>query len=297
MALKFSVAFEAEEPHLYFEPVRLARLGGLWSVQIYEHLPYSPAWPVVFHIASTCDAIRLGPVTVPVFLYSPEQLARYVRLLLKIATRGVVLGISRGAFAELLGYKVDRSRERVVWFIRRLGELLNDIFAENRLVIYVGTSGPKLAYEVAAIPYVNGIIVDSLWNEKYAEKMRKIIDESCTTAGRDPREVELVARPYLVIDNDIALAVEVSRHLLKIVGKSKLLEEAGIVDTKPSEFSSMEEFKRVYGKLVACGNRETLLEESKALGRAGVNHIVFGVPRMKMAARYVAEVALLAASW
>ncbi|MDJ0269653.1 MAG: LLM class flavin-dependent oxidoreductase [Aigarchaeota archaeon] len=295
--MKFSVAFEAEEPHLYFEPIRLARLGGLWSVQIYEHLPYSPAWPMVFHIASTCDAIRLGPVTVPVFLYSPEQLSRYVRLLLKIATRGVVLGISRGAFAETLGYKVDRSRERVVLFIRRLGELLKDILAENRLVIYVGTSGPKLAYEAASIPYVNGIVVDSLWNEKYAEKMRKIIDESCIEAGRDPREVELVARPYMVIDNDIALAGEISKHILKIVGKSKLLEEAGIADKKPGEFSSMEQFKRVYGKLIACGDRGTLLEGSKALGRAGVNHIVFGIPRMRMASRYVTEVVSLAASW
>jgi len=296
--MRFSVAFEAEQPLRYFEPIRLAKMGGLYSVQIYEHLPNRPAWPLVFYAAVTCDTVRIGPVTVPVFLYPPEQMARYVRFLLELCEAGAVVGVSRGAYWEMMEKKPSRSRRDVVEYVRRLSMLLADVPRE-RLQLLVGTSGPKLAAEAASLPRVDGIVVDSLWSPKYGAMLRRVIDEACESCGRQRDDVELIARPYLVFLDDeggLGIAQHLAKTILRIIGPSAMLDETDLSKAEPVEIVSETQFKRLFDRLVAVGTPSEIMERARAMREAGVGHVVFGVPSMRLAAGYLRKVVSMTSS-
>ncbi|MCX8203841.1 MAG: LLM class flavin-dependent oxidoreductase, partial [Nitrososphaeria archaeon] len=98
------IVLEGDRPHA--ELVRLASLAerlGFDSVHLYEHLPHRPAWASAFLVARETSMVRVGPVTVPAFAYVPVVLARFAAALSEVAGSRAVLGVSRGAFGELIG--------------------------------------------------------------------------------------------------------------------------------------------------------------------------------------------------
>ncbi|MCS7158818.1 MAG: hypothetical protein N0A16_13990, partial [Blastocatellia bacterium] len=146
---------------------------GLFSLQFYEHLPFRPAWGLACSLVGSVRNTRLGPVTVPATLYTPEVNARFLAYLHSVGPGGV-LGLSRGAYTEKASIK------QVVEAVKQTREELRKITwaSVSSPVVYVGTSGPVLTRMASSIPEVSGIVVDNLANPVYAAEMRRWMVEA-----------------------------------------------------------------------------------------------------------------------
>lgn len=281
----FSVAFEGDKPlDLYPELARKAEKYGFHSFQIYEHLPFKPAWPIAFLAGSATRRILVGPVTVPVFLHRPLTLARNLRALSELTKSRAILGISRGAYAENLGEKVERSISSVLNTIRFVDASLRDSKKVFRFELYVGTSGPKLAFKASLLKAVKGIVVDNLWNPEYAAKFRKILDEAQSKSRRKER-VLLVARPFTMVASSKREAMRIldpilRSYLPRLVGDSPMLEAAGLTY---QELLRIAEGKaklpvELVENFAACGAPRDFVRRAEDMLEAGVDQICFGHP-------------------
>jgi len=279
----FSLAFEGDKKiNEYINLALLAEKLGFYSIQIYEHLPFKPAWGIVFSLALKTERIKLGPVTVPVFLYHPLQLARYSLLLAEITKGRALLGISRGAYYELLDKKVERSIKKVIETIEYIEKIFkHDLpWALNRSIeLYVGTSGPILAEKASSIKLVKGIIVDMLWNPNYARKLKNIIEKSVRLSKKEEK-VNLIARPFTYISENPENAKKemlkiVKKYIKDLVGPSPMLEEAGI---KYEEILNEKNEEKIISNLTATGKIEDILEQTAKIIEAGVDHVCYGHP-------------------
>jgi len=127
----FSVAFEGDRPlQEYPKLAKKAEALGFHSFQIYDHLPFKPAWPIAFLASEQTKRILVGPVTVPVFLYHPLILARNLEALSELTHGRAILGISRGAYAEYVGESVDRSIQSVLESVDSVANLIRNIPAK-----------------------------------------------------------------------------------------------------------------------------------------------------------------------
>ncbi len=302
----FSLAFEGDRK--LEEYPRLAQLMeryGFYSMQIYEHLPYKPAWPIAFHAAQYTKRMRIGPVTIPVFLYRPETVARYLGLLDELSGGRALLGLSRGAYYELLPQKPERSIAAVKEAVEIISSLLDEgraaydgrIFklsvelnlswlAGRSVELYVGTSGPKLAEVASGLRAVKGIVVDNLWNRRYVETLRTSVEAGAAGAGRNASEVSIVARPFASISSDVDEARRTAlsalrRYLPALVGNSPMLRAAGISyeDLKSfSEYSVPDHEDVILENFSAVGTPEDVIEQTDRIVKAGVGHVCYGHP-------------------
>mgnify|MGYP001054298920 CR=1 FL=1 len=268
--IRVSIALEGDKPAGVYQ--RIAGLmdgAGFYSLQIYEHIPYRPAWMIVSSLK--VQTLKLGPVTVPARLYRPEQLARYLAYL-HSRCGGAVLGISRGAYVERAGVG------EVVETVEKVVESLKNITWAPSFTpeIYVGTSGPKLVRAAAGSSHVKAIVVDNLANPRYAATVRSWIDET----GR--REMPLIARPFVSISDNPRTAAEhalteLRKYLPDLVGPSPMLEATGLtmesLSTVDDEIGS-----RLMENFAVCGRAEDLLDRLAKLVEAGVSHISLGHP-------------------
>lgn len=238
-------------------------------MQFYEHVPWKPAWALVFSVAGTVENIRLGPVTVPANLYSPKVNARFLAYLHSVGPGGV-LGLSRGAYTEKASIK------QVVEAVKQTREELRKITwtTVSSPVIYVGTSGPILTRMASSIPEVSGIVVDNLANPVYAAEMRRWMVEA---GGGDK---ELVARPFTYIsgDGDVDEFFDVLKgYVVDLVDGSPMMAAAGL---KPEDLSEADDDvkAKVLDGFAVYGSADEVLEKTAKLLRAGVDHVCFGHP-------------------
>ena len=273
----FSLAFEGDRK--IDDYIRLALYAeelGFYSFQIYEHLPFNPAIPISFIIANYTKRIKIGPVTIPVFLYNPLQLARYISFLNEISDGRAIVGISRGAYYEYLGKEVKRGISDVINFLKEFEINLKKMSWSGNIEIYVGTSGPVLAKKASSVEIVSSIVVDMLWNPYYARKMKELLISS----GKN-RYVKLIARPFTFISKDFekekSKFIGILRTYIKeLVGNSPMLEAANIKFEELNETRIIEE--KVIPNFTAAGSIEDILEQTAKMVEAGVDHICYGHP-------------------
>ncbi len=281
----FSVAFEGDRPlQAYPKLAKKAEELGFHSFQIYEHLPHKPAWPIAFLAGSETKRILVGPVTVPVFLFKPITLARNLKALSELTHGRAILGISRGAYAELLTQPVDRSIHEVLETVNSVENLIRDIPTGIRPELYVGTSGPKLAYKSSQLSAVKAIVVDNLWNPKYASRFRGILDEAEEKSHRKEK-VSLIARPFTMLAKNKKEAIRKLNPILKtylphLAGDSPMLKAGGLEfhellkackskATLPTE---------LINNVAAAGAPDDIIHEIEPMLKSGVDHICFGHP-------------------
>ncbi len=297
MAL-FSLAFEGDKKlDLYRKLAERMEGYNFHSMQIYEHIPFKPAWPIVFHIAKYTKRMQLGPVTIPVFLYDPLTLARNLAVLDELTQGRAMLGISRGAYGEYLGREIDRSMKAVLDCVRAVDGLLRgdrdagEVFSAEgakpgwlrgaRAKILVGTSGPILAARASEASAVDGIVVDNLWNPSYAQRLRGVIDRASTKRKRRER-VQLIARPFTLISKDESDARRKMIPILKaslphLVANSPMLRYAGLaLEDLPTLGKSSLDVR--IGKLAALGSADDIVEQTEKMLKAGVDHVCYGHP-------------------
>jgi len=275
----FSIAFEGDKNvEEYIKLASLADELGFYSFQIYEHIPFKPAFPISFLISRYTKRIKIGAVTIPVFLYRPIQLARYLSLLHEITNGREIIGISRGAYYEFINEPVRRSINDVINFLKDLDDNLKKIskLEAKTIEIYVGTSGPLLAKRAASLEMVSGIVVDMLWNPDYAKKMKEIL-----ISFSKNRKIQLVARPFTFIDENPDIAkykmLDILRSYIKeLVGNSPMLASVKVKYEDLCDLKIIEE--KILPNFTATGKIEEVLEHTAKMTEAGVDHICYGHP-------------------
>jgi 5,10-methylenetetrahydromethanopterin reductase len=282
---RFSVAFEGNRPlAAYPKLAQKAEEYGFHSFQIYEHLPFKPAWPIAFLAGRATKRILVGPVTVPVFLHRPLTLARNLNALSELTHGRAMLGISRGAYAETIREPVNRSIHAVIKTVTTLEKLIEGDSERSKPFLLIGTSGPRLASVASRLKIVRGIIVDNLWNPDYAAKLRGIIDEAQQNSPRRER-VLLISRPFTMLSETKKKGIRKLSPILKsylhnLVGDSPMLDAAGftyskllnIVDEKAALPEALIE------NFAACGAPRDIELKVEEMFDAGVDHICFGHP-------------------
>ncbi len=306
----FSLAFEGDKKlDLYRKLAERIEDYNFYSMQIYEHIPFKPSWPIVFHIAKYTKRMLLGPVTIPVFLYDPLTLARNLAVLDELTQGRAMLGISRGAYGEYLGREIDRSMKAVLDCVKAVDGLLRgDRHAGEvsriegarltwlrgtRAKIFVGTSGPVLAARASEASAVDGIVVDNLWNPSYAQLLRGVIDGASTKRKR-ARRVQLIARPFTLISKDKSDAERriipiLKAYLPHLVANSPMLRYAGLaLEDLPTLGQSSSDAR--IGKLAAVGSIDDIVEQTEKILKAGVDHVCYGHPLSDDSMRAVTEI-------
>lgn len=281
----FSVAFEGDRPlQAYPKLARKAEEYGFHSFQIYEHIPYKPAWPIAFLAGRETKRIFVGPVTVPVFLHRPLTLARNLRALNELTNGRAILGISRGAYVEHITKPVDRSIRSVLEAVTSVCTLMGDNSEGRKTGLYVGTSGPRLAFKASQLSAVKGIVVDNLWNPEYAASLRSILDKAQQKSHRTDK-VSLIARPFTMLGDSKEEAMKKINPILKgylphLVGNSPMLTAAGT-----SYQGLMRETKQnaklphdIVENLAAIGTPNEISEKVELMLKADVDHVCFGHP-------------------
>jgi 5,10-methylenetetrahydromethanopterin reductase len=309
MAL-FSLAFEGDKPvDLYRKLAERMEDYNFYSMRIYEHIPFKPSWPIVFHLASYTKRMLLGPVTIPVFLYNPLTLARNLALLDELTQGRAMLGISRGAYGGYLGGEVDRSMRGVLDCVRAVDGLLRgdrdggevsraegakpSWLRGTRAKILIGTSGPMLAARASEVSAVDGIVVESLWNPSYAKVLRGVIDSASTKRKRRER-VQLIARPFTLVSKDKSDAERKMIPILKaylphLVADSPMLRYAGLaLEDLPTLGKSSSD--ALIGKLAAIGSVDDIVDQTEMMLKAGVDHVCYGHPLSEDLLRTVTEI-------
>lgn len=312
MAL-FSLAFEGDKPLDLYRKLaeRMEAHNRFYSMQIYEHIPFKPSWPIVFHVAKYTARMLIGPVTIPAFLYDPLTLARDLAVLDELTKGRAMLGISRGAYAEFLGReKTDRSMAAVLNCARAVDGLLRGgrVAGEHagerpakkswlegaQAEILIGTSGPVLAARASAVSAIDGVIVDSLWNPSYAKLLREVIDGASTERTRRER-VQLIARPFTLISRDRSDAQRKMLPVLKaylphLVANSPMLRYAGLAVEDLGALGSPTLDERI-GNLAAMGSVDDIVDQTEKMLEAGVDHVCYGHPLSEDPLRAVTEIA------
>ncbi|MCS7094246.1 MAG: LLM class flavin-dependent oxidoreductase [Thaumarchaeota archaeon] len=287
------IALEGDRSH--HELTRLALLAEklkLDSVHLYEHLPYRSAWASAFLIARETSCVKVGPVTVPALAYEPLMLARLAASLREVAGERALLGISRGAFGELIG----RTRPKVDEFaayLRRVHSLLEEerlsltqSWSKRELPkIYVGTSGTKVSAMAAKMPFVSGVVVDNLWDSGYARILSSNVREARKEVSLNPEDFELIARPFCYVCDDRRAALSALQPILRgyvaqLIGDSPMLRYAGL-DTnslKEALQGPPAQVEDVISRFAFFGTVEELEAQLEELFDSGVTQVVLGYP-------------------
>lgn len=295
----FSIALEGDRGlNEYKEIIPIVEEGGFYSVHVYEHLPYRPAWLLATQIAAVTKRVKVGPVTVPVYLYHPVNIARFSAYLNEISNGRAIVGISRGAYYENISPIHQRSIDAVDECVKIVLKLLRDgrAYYGGRVYrvrhslesfsipadieVYIGTSGPKLASMASKIGGIKGIVVDNLWNPSYAGFLRDIVKRS-----RDSKNFQLIARPFCAIAEDSNEAIYVAtkalkKYLLRLAPRSPMLSHAGISPKNIEEvFDEGAEIPHdLVKKFVAAGTPDEIIAQTEDMLKAGVNHVCYGYP-------------------
>lgn len=271
--VKVSVVVEGDKPlSTYLEIAKTMDRHGFYSLQVYEHVPYRPAWGICFSVAPFLRNVRVGPVTVPANLYSPLVNARLAAFLSSVSP-GAVLGISRGAYMGERRAAIKEVVEHVEHLASHMARM--DWGCDNRPVVYVGTSGPLLTKAASKSDAVQGIVVDNLANPSYAAQMRNWINE-VGGVGK-----ELVARPFTFLvekQDEIRDFLEILlRYVVDLVDGSPMMSYAGL-SLSDLEHVDDEVEARVLENFAVFGGEDEIIEKSVKLLKNGVDHLVFGHP-------------------
>ena len=203
---------------------RTAEQAGFDSIWYGDHLLYRypsgetrgpwEAWTTLAGLAEATERVALGPLVAATAFHSPFMLAKQAATVDEISSGRLVLGLGAGwndtEFAALgapFDHRISRFEEAFTivrtllatgyidfegaYFTAREAELLPRPARPGGPPILIGSSGPRML--AATLAYADS------WNAWYADtgnspdgvpRLREIVDEAATAAGRDPAEIE-----------------------------------------------------------------------------------------------------------
>ena len=203
---------------------RTAEQAGFDSIWLGDHLLYRfssgetrgpwEAWTTLAGLAEATERVTLGPLVAATAFHHPFMLAKQASTVDEISGGRLVLGLGAGwndtEFAAInapFDHRVSRFEEAFTivrtllssgyidfegeFFTAREAELLPRPTRPGGPPILIGSNGPRML--AATLPYA------AAWNSWYADtdnrpdgvaRLRAIVDEAATAAGRDPAEIE-----------------------------------------------------------------------------------------------------------
>lgn len=226
---------------------QIADLGGFDSIWVIEDPDGWDAFALLAAIAQRTERIRLGTGVTNPYHRHPNLIAASVATLDRLAPGRSFLGLGRGqpewyerSLGMVAGSPLARLEETISllrqWWAPNAvatsdGEFQID--AWKRVVspttsppIYLAAAGPRaldLAGRVA-----DGVLFNMLATPAYLQQAITRVRASAEVAGRDPRDLEFIANPGIVVTDDPApLLAERKRfvaNVLTLPGMDVLLE-------------------------------------------------------------------------
>jgi probable F420-dependent oxidoreductase len=210
--------------------VRAERLGysDVWSSEVGSADAFTP----LAAVAARTDAIRLGTSLVPVFTRPPALLAMTAAALQDQSGGRFVLGIgtsTRHIVERWMGTAFDRPVERVGDYVSALRRILDgervrfagetvrvDGFRRQAepvppIPIHVGALGPRMCRLAGAL--ADGVQF-ALMTPEGIRAALEVVRRSAAAAGRGHRELEVVLRVPIAVDDEGDLVRLVARRLL-----------------------------------------------------------------------------------
>lgn len=228
-----------------------ADAGGVDSLWVIEDPDGWDAYALLGAIAQRTDRIRLGTGVTNPYLRHPNLIAASVATLDRLAPGRVFLGLGRGQpewYERSLGMDAGNPFARLEETISLLrqwwapgavassnGEFRVD--AWTRVVsplapppIYLAAAGPK-ALDLAGRA-ADGVLFNMLATPVFMGKAIARVRASAEAAGRDPRILEFIANPGIVVTDDPAPVLEGRKrfvaNVLTLPGMDVLLENPGL---------------------------------------------------------------------
>ncbi|PSN84767.1 hypothetical protein B9Q02_08900 [Candidatus Marsarchaeota G1 archaeon BE_D] len=292
--MKFSVALEGDRVFaFYLKALKILEEHEFFSLQLYEHLGFKPAWSTSFLLAPFSKKVRIGVVTVPCAFVHPLYTGANALVLNEVTKGRALLGISRGAFYESVSQSPKNRLQALVDTL----EILKALFSKSkkgyqgkvyslpkgralrfrysgRPVIYGGSSGPRTISLLCSFEIVDGIVVDNLWNPSYVSVVLDAMKKGSPKGAK-----ELVARPFCVVVEEESerkrarkLAIRtLAKYLPKLVDGSPMLSFAGITQEAFNIDEVLENF-------CAFGNASEIVEQTFKMFKSGVTHVCYGLP-------------------
>lgn len=225
----------------------IERLGFDW-LWINEDRLQKDSFTVLAGLAKDTDSIRLGPGVTNPFTRHPALIASAIATLDELSEGRAVLGLGAGGTNHrMLGLerRAPASALRdAITVIRRLiagdsvtveGATVRTRDAEldfepirDRIPMYIGARGPKILELGGQL--ADGVIVGNVATASGWHYALERVQAGATRAGRDVREVELVAWLYTSIDDDPEAARAAVRHMVAttLVTSRPILAQLGV---------------------------------------------------------------------
>jgi len=308
------MAFQGSKPiEEYIQLVPLMERFDFDAFLVYDDVMYRPCWPILFSIAPHTRKLRIGPSITHPYYRHPAFTAANIVCLDEVTHGRAILGIGRGSFYDELGVvtpkpitAVKEAIEVVSRFVAgesaayrgKIFNISKDVrFKYNsyrqKIPIFVGTWGPKLARVAGQMKEVSEVRIDTLWNPTYLGLISKSIAEGAETIGRDPKDVEISIGPQTSVSTDRNAARNYVRKTLPDylafppywpmtdkIGidrdEIKQITEAVSKDDYPAAEKLISD--HTIDNMTASGTPEDIIHGAKRMIHAGVSHISFCIP-------------------
>lgn len=202
------------------DQAKVAEACGYDEVWLADERFYREVYSCLTHFAASTSRVRLGPCVTDPYARHPALTASAIATLDEISGQRAMLAIGAGisGFAELgiIRHKPAKAIREAVQVIRPLlrgetvdfrGEVVN--FKEGKLSftpvradipIYVASNGP-LGHQAAGA-VADGAIMEACASVEEVHVFRADVDRGAIKAGRDPKEIKLVARLNTCVGTD-----------------------------------------------------------------------------------------------
>jgi 5,10-methylenetetrahydromethanopterin reductase len=238
------------------DQAKVAEACGYDEVWLADERFYREVYSCLTHFAANTSRVRLGPCVTDPYARHPALTASAIATLDEISDQRAMLAIGAGisGFAELgiVRNKPARAIREAVQVIRPLlrgetvdfhGEVVN--FNQGKLSftpvranipIYVASNGP-LGHQAAGA-VADGAIMEACASVEEVRTFRADVDRGAIKAGRDPKEIKLIARLNTCVGLDGRSARDAVRPTVaRLLGAGRLklatLEAQGL--TLPPE--------------------------------------------------------------
>ena len=308
---KISIAFQTNKSAT--EYIQLAKLVNQYDfdvVSVYCDLPYQPSYGPLMLMAPHIKKAIIGPAAVSPFRIHPLDIVADTALLSTLATKGVYIGLARGAWLEEHGIQEPifplRGIQEAVLIIRKIlagynAGLQGSVFRvsdhvsapypipEKKVPILIGTWGKKLSALAGEI--ADEVKIGGSANPKMVQHISGYIRKGEQKSGRVLGEVGIVMGAVTVVNEDRKIAQEIARMevamYLPVVAsldptveiEPDLLERIEKRVRQKDQHGAAKLISEDLLKLFAfAGNPDDLIHQVSGLYEAGATRIEFGTP-------------------
>ena len=310
MTRELSIAFQTDKTaQQYIELAKLVDQYDFDAVTVYCDAPYHPSYSPLLLMAPHIKRARLGPATVSPSRITPLDIAANTALLSQLASGGVYVGMSRGAWladhgiqeikppittvkeaVEVVRYLLEGGQGGYDGGVFQIAEhVVSPYVLPERVPILIGTWGPKLAGIAGEL--ADEVKIGGSANPDVVPVIADYIAAGVERAGREPGSVGIVIGAVCVIDEDrkqarLAARRSVALYLPIVSTLDPTIEVDPEMAERVQGHVNRQEFDDaakiipddLLDRFAISGNMDDVVKQCEGLFEAGVSRIEFGTP-------------------